>query len=190
MWGRSSACTGGCRRGRWRSRSCSQGRSRWRRGMCCMGLRRCWCTRRATGCMVYAGPDDRRVCADAREHADAGEGAVLQRERSQRATGRRGMRTMWTGCGTTGYSSRYIGSLVADFHRTLLKGGVFLYPPTRRSRAGSCGCCTRRIRWRLLRSRRAGWRRAERAGFLRLCRRRFISERRLWWEASARWKRL
>jgi fructose-1,6-bisphosphatase I len=35
--------------------------------------------------------------------------------------------------GLTGrqYSSRYIGSLVADFHRTLLKGGVFLYPPTR-----------------------------------------------------------
>lgn len=34
--------------------------------------------------------------------------------------------------GATGrtYSSRYIGSLVADFHRTLLKGGVFLYPPT------------------------------------------------------------
>ena len=28
------------------------------------------------------------------------------------------------------YSSRYIGSLVADFHRTLLKGGIFLYPPT------------------------------------------------------------
>jgi fructose-1,6-bisphosphatase I len=34
--------------------------------------------------------------------------------------------------GATGrtYSSRYIGSLVADFHRTLLKGGIFLYPPT------------------------------------------------------------
>jgi fructose-1,6-bisphosphatase I len=30
----------------------------------------------------------------------------------------------------TVYSSRYIGSLVADFHRTMLKGGVFLYPPT------------------------------------------------------------
>jgi fructose-1,6-bisphosphatase I len=28
------------------------------------------------------------------------------------------------------HSARYIGSLVADFHRTLLKGGVFLYPPT------------------------------------------------------------
>jgi fructose-1,6-bisphosphatase I len=35
--------------------------------------------------------------------------------------------------GATGrtYSSRYVGSLVADFHRTLLKGGIFLYPPTR-----------------------------------------------------------
>jgi fructose-1,6-bisphosphatase I len=29
-----------------------------------------------------------------------------------------------------GYSSRYIGSMVADVHRTLLRGGVFLYPPT------------------------------------------------------------
>jgi fructose-1,6-bisphosphatase I len=29
-----------------------------------------------------------------------------------------------------GYSSRYIGSMVADVHRTLLKGGVFFYPPT------------------------------------------------------------
>jgi len=28
------------------------------------------------------------------------------------------------------YATRYIGSMVADFHRTLLKGGVFLYPPT------------------------------------------------------------
>jgi fructose-1,6-bisphosphatase I len=34
--------------------------------------------------------------------------------------------------GTLGktYSTRYIGSMVPDFHRTLLKGGVFLYPPT------------------------------------------------------------
>ncbi len=29
-----------------------------------------------------------------------------------------------------GMTSRYIGSLVADFHRNLLYGGVFLYPPT------------------------------------------------------------
>jgi hypothetical protein len=30
-----------------------------------------------------------------------------------------------------GYSSRYIGSMVADVHRTLLTGGVFMYPPLR-----------------------------------------------------------
>src|SRR5262249_50419791 len=34
------------------------------------------------------------------------------------------------------YSSRYIGSLVADFHRTLLKGGIFLYPPTKQHAGG------------------------------------------------------
>ncbi|MGD9976399.1 MAG: class 1 fructose-bisphosphatase [Bacteroidales bacterium] len=28
------------------------------------------------------------------------------------------------------YSARYIGSLVSDFHRNLLKGGIFMYPPT------------------------------------------------------------
>jgi fructose-1,6-bisphosphatase I len=35
-----------------------------------------------------------------------------------------------------GYSARYIGSLVADFHRTLLKGGVFLYPPNKQKAGG------------------------------------------------------
>ncbi|HEY0709887.1 MAG TPA: class 1 fructose-bisphosphatase [Polyangia bacterium] len=34
------------------------------------------------------------------------------------------------------YSSRYVGSLVADFHRTLLKGGVFLYPATQKAPNG------------------------------------------------------
>ena len=35
-----------------------------------------------------------------------------------------------------GYTLRYIGSLVADFHRTLLKGGVFFYPPTKKTPDG------------------------------------------------------
>ena len=35
-----------------------------------------------------------------------------------------------------GYVLRYIGSLVADFHRTLIKGGVFLYPPTKKAPQG------------------------------------------------------
>lgn len=34
------------------------------------------------------------------------------------------------------YSARYVGSFIADFHRTLLKGGVFLYPPTAKTPNG------------------------------------------------------
>jgi fructose-1,6-bisphosphatase I len=34
------------------------------------------------------------------------------------------------------FSSRYIGSLVADFHRTLLYGGIFMYPADRNSPNG------------------------------------------------------
>ncbi len=34
------------------------------------------------------------------------------------------------------YSTRYIGSLVADFHRNLLKGGIFIYPSTAKSPNG------------------------------------------------------
>lgn len=34
------------------------------------------------------------------------------------------------------YSSRYIGSLVADFHRNLLKGGIYIYPSTAKSPNG------------------------------------------------------
>lgn len=33
-------------------------------------------------------------------------------------------------------TARYVGSLVADFHRNLLKGGVFLYPADRKSTRG------------------------------------------------------
>jgi fructose-1,6-bisphosphatase I len=34
------------------------------------------------------------------------------------------------------YSLRYIGSLVADFHRTLLYGGIFMYPADVKSPKG------------------------------------------------------
>lgn len=34
------------------------------------------------------------------------------------------------------YTSRYIGSLVADFHRNLLKGGIFMYPSTAQAPEG------------------------------------------------------
>ena len=35
-----------------------------------------------------------------------------------------------------GYSSRYVGAMVADVHRILLKGGVFMYPPTTKAPKG------------------------------------------------------
>jgi fructose-1,6-bisphosphatase I len=35
-----------------------------------------------------------------------------------------------------GYSARYAGAMVADVHRILLKGGLFLYPPTAKSPDG------------------------------------------------------
>ena len=39
-------------------------------------------------------------------------------------------------CKDRGYSARYIGSLVADFHRNLLKGGIYIYPATANSPNG------------------------------------------------------
>lgn len=38
--------------------------------------------------------------------------------------------------GKKSYSARYIGSLVADFHRNLLKGGIYIYPGTRKDPKG------------------------------------------------------
>jgi len=35
-----------------------------------------------------------------------------------------------------GKTLRYIGSLVADFHRNLLKGGIFLYPADKKNPHG------------------------------------------------------
>jgi len=34
------------------------------------------------------------------------------------------------------YTARYIGSLVADFHRNLIKGGIYIYPGTSKSPEG------------------------------------------------------
>lgn len=39
-------------------------------------------------------------------------------------------------CRDNNYSGRYIGSLVADFHRNLLKGGIYIYPKTKNSPNG------------------------------------------------------
>jgi len=38
--------------------------------------------------------------------------------------------------GKKNYSLRYVGSMVADVHRTLLYGGIFLYPSDKRAPTG------------------------------------------------------
>jgi fructose-1,6-bisphosphatase I len=39
-------------------------------------------------------------------------------------------------CKDKNYTGRYIGSLVADFHRNLLKGGIYIYPATAKDPSG------------------------------------------------------
>ena len=41
-----------------------------------------------------------------------------------------GVRSYLSWAHDNNFSSRYIGSMVADVHRTLLKGGIFIYPTT------------------------------------------------------------
>jgi len=47
-----------------------------------------------------------------------------------------GVRDYLTSCRKEQYTARYIGSLVGDFHRNLLKGGIYLYPPTKKNPTG------------------------------------------------------
>ena len=47
-----------------------------------------------------------------------------------------GYRTYLAWAQENGYSSRYVGAMVADVHRILLKGGVFIYPPTAKAPNG------------------------------------------------------
>lgn len=39
-------------------------------------------------------------------------------------------------CKDSRYTARYIGSLVADFHRNMLKGGIYFYPSTEKDKGG------------------------------------------------------
>lgn len=47
-----------------------------------------------------------------------------------------GYRRFLDGCRKRGYASRYAGAMVADVHRVLLQGGIFLYPPTAKAPHG------------------------------------------------------
>ena len=47
-----------------------------------------------------------------------------------------GVRNYVEFCRRNNYSGRYIGSLVADFHRNLMKGGIYIYPRTEKTPEG------------------------------------------------------
>jgi fructose-1,6-bisphosphatase len=46
------------------------------------------------------------------------------------------------------FNMRWIASLVAEAHRILMRGGVFMYPRDRKDllEPDRCACCTKRIR--------------------------------------------
>jgi len=41
------------------------------------------------------------------------------------------------------YTSRYIGSLVSDFHRNMLKGGIYIYPTGTQEPEGQAAAAVR-----------------------------------------------
>ena len=47
-----------------------------------------------------------------------------------------GLRDFVNSCKENRMTARYIGSLVADFHRNLIKGGIYIYPATAKSPNG------------------------------------------------------
>ena len=53
------------------------------------------------------------------------------------------------------YTSRYIGSLAADFHRNLLKGGIYIYPSTAAILRANCVCFMNVTQWPSLPNRQA-----------------------------------
>ncbi|NLR90830.1 MULTISPECIES: class 1 fructose-bisphosphatase [Flammeovirga] len=47
-----------------------------------------------------------------------------------------GLKSYLSTCKEREFSARYIGSLVGDFHRNLLKGGIYIYPSTSKYKKG------------------------------------------------------
>lgn len=79
-------------------------------------------------------------------------------------------------CKERRYSARYIGSLVADFHRNLLKGGIYLYPATKKILPGNYVYCMKRMLWHLSPSKLAQWPQTESKEYWKFSPPRFIKE--------------
>lgn len=48
----------------------------------------------------------------------------------------KGVQMYLDACKDRQQTARYVGALVADFHRNLLKGGIYMYPPTAKAKNG------------------------------------------------------
>jgi fructose-1,6-bisphosphatase I len=81
----------------------------------------------ATGCFVYSHPDI-TIPAKRKIYSinEAYEKLYDESTRAYLAQVRE----------SADHTARYVGSLVADAHRTLLKGGIFLYPPNQKQPEG------------------------------------------------------
>ena len=81
----------------------------------------------ATGCFVYSHPDI-TIPAKRKIYSinEAYETLYDESTRAYLAQVR----------ASADHTARYVGSLVADAHRTLLKGGIFLYPPNQKQPEG------------------------------------------------------
>jgi fructose-1,6-bisphosphatase I len=63
-------------------------------------------------------------------------GKIYSINESSFATFPQGIKDYIQHCHEENYSARYIGSFVADFHRNLLKGGIFMYPQSTKFKEG------------------------------------------------------
>ena len=57
-------------------------------------------------------------------------GRIYSVNEGMAATLGQGVQSYLAHCKAEQYTARYVGSLVSDFHRNLLKGGIFIYPAT------------------------------------------------------------
>ena len=76
------------------------------------------------------------------------------------------------------YGHRYVGSLVADAHRTLLKGGIFAYPADTKSPRGKLRLLYEANPMAYIFEQAGGWRRTASTASSTSCRRRCTTGRR------------
>ena len=114
-----------------RIRCCRPERGRWPPATCCTGRPPCSCSpsARASTCSCST-PASAPSCAWSENLRIPSGNKTYSVNEGNRKSFPAGYQRYLDWAQGNGYSSRYAGAMVADVHRILLKGGVFLYPPT------------------------------------------------------------